>query len=383
MILKALKYTRYKGAPREWSIEGPNNDYAYFDNINLLVGKNASGKSRTLSVMREIGNLFSGRINLKGTISPTESFDLIFKNEKGKYKYVLEYIDQKVVSEILYVDNKKIIDREKQILKSISGEELHFEVEDYELCISKLDEDEKPYYEKFVLWGNTLRNYLFANQIEKNSLVKTYTQLDDEDPGDEGADLLIYTFYQGCTQFGEPFIKEVISNMEELGYYITDVCIQEYNGRYGLSIEEDGKYAVSQRDMSQGMFRALSLFIILTYARMSNLSVCILIDDMGEGLDFERSRSVIDMVIKKVNRSNMQFFMSSNDRQVMNHIPIRFWSVIEREGCKSVFYDYTNSKETFEDFRYTGLNNFDFLTTDFYRKGFGLMDEEDDDNGGI
>lgn len=380
MILKALKYTRYKGAPREWSIEGPNNDYAYFDNINLLVGKNASGKSRTLNVMREIGNLLSGKINLKNTISPTESFDLIFKNEKGKYRYILDYKDKKVSSEILYVDNKKIIDREKKILKSLDGEDVHFEVEDYELCISKLDLEEKPYYEKFVLWGNTLRKYLFANQIEKNSLVKTYTELDDEDPGDEGADLLINTFYQGCTLFGDSFIKEVISDMEDLGYDITDICIQEYNGRYGLSIEEEGKYTVSQREMSQGMFRALSLFIMLTHARMSNLSVCILVDDMAEGLDFERSRGVIDMVIMKVNKSNMQFFMSSNDRQVMNQIPIRFWSVIDRDGDKSIFYDYTNSKETFEDFRYTGLNNFDFLTTDFYSKGFGMMDEEDNDD---
>lgn len=380
MILKALKYTRYKGAPREWSIEGPSNDYAYFDNINLLVGKNASGKSRTLNVMREIGNLLSGRINLKNTISPTESFDLIFKNEKNKYRYILEYKDQIVSTEVLYIDNRKVIDRKNKVLKSLSGEVLHFEVEEYELCISKLDSESKPYYEKFVLWGNTLRKYLFANQIEKNSLVKTYTELDDEDPGDEGADLLINTFYQGCTSFGDSFIKEVISNMEDLGYFITDICIQEYNGRYGLSIEEDGKYCISQKEMSQGMFRALSLFIMLTYARMSNLSVCILVDDMAEGLDFERSRSVIDMVIKKVNKSNMQFFMSSNDRQVMNQIPLRFWSVIDREGSKSIFYDYTNSKDTFEDFRYTGLNNFDFLTTDFYSKGFGMMDEDDNED---
>ena len=216
MILKALKYTRYKGAPREWSIEGPNSDYAYFDNINLLVGKNASGKSRTLNVMREIGNLLSGRINLKSTISPTESFDLIFKNEKGRYRYLLEYKNQIVSSEILYVDNKKIIDREKKILKSLDGEDIHFEIEDYELCISKLDSAENPYYEKFVLWGNTLRKYLFANQIEKNSLVKTYTELDDEDPGDEGADLLINTFHQGCTLFGDSFIEEVISVLRNI-----------------------------------------------------------------------------------------------------------------------------------------------------------------------
>lgn len=380
MILNALKYTRYKGAPREWSIVGINGDYAYFENINLLVGKNASGKSRTLNVIREIASLLSGKINLKETISPAESFDLVFKNETHKYRYLLDFKDQKVITEILYVDNKIVLDRNKNISKTIDNESFSVNIQDFELIISSLDGKGNPYYESFVVWGQSLKNYLFANQIEKNKLVKSYTQINDEDPGNEAPDLLIYTFYKGQTLYGEAFITEIVSNMEELGYYITDIDIQEYKGKYGLSIEEDGEYTVSQKDMSQGMFRALSMFIMLTFARMSNMSVCLLIDDMGEGLDFDSSKRMMDIVIKKVNKSNMQFFMTSNDRQVMNQIPLRFWSVIGREHNKSIFYDYTNSKETFEDFRYTGLNNFDFLTTDFYCKGFGIIDEDENED---
>lgn len=191
--------------------------------------------------------------------------------------------------------------------------------------------------------------------------------------------MLIYTFYRGHELYGDAFVSEIISGMQELGNAVTGIDILERGGTFGLAIEEEGQYMVLQRDMSQGMFRTLALLIMLTYARMSNLSLCMLIDDMGEGLDFESSKKMMDIVIKRINNSNLQFFMTTNDRYVMNQIPLKFWTVIDRvESHKSVFYDYTNSKENFDDFNYTGLNNFDFLTTDFYRNGFAVEEDDND-----
>lgn len=380
MILSALKYTRYAGAPREWSVVGSGGDYAYFSNINLLVGKNASGKSRTLNIVRKIAGLLSGRTDLTEITSPTEYFELIFTDEDKQYKYILDFKDRLVVNEILYQDDKLRLDRNKNVLLDSQGENIPFEIEASVLLISKHDINGQPYFKDFVTWGDSLRNYLFANQLEKNRLVKDYTQISEGDQDIDDPNVLIYTFYRGKHLFGEAYVAEISSNMQELGYYISDICIQEKNGSYGLCVEEEGEYTVSQRDMSQGMFRALSLLIMLTYARLSELSICLLIDDMGEGLDFDRSKKMMDIVIKKVNNSDMQFFMTSNDRTIMNRIPLRYWSVIERDRNKSIFYDYKNSKETFEDFKYTGLNNFDFLATNFFRKGFGIMDEDNDND---
>lgn len=375
MILNALKYTRYPGEPREWSIIGRDNDYAYFGNMNLLVGKNASGKSRTLNVIREIANLLAGKIDLKQTISPSERFELIFTD--NDYKYVLTFKDRIVTDEVLKKDNKVLLDRNKKILLNTEGQNVSFEVNDIQPAVTLTDENNKPYFEDLVNWGQSLRNYLFANQIEKNRLVKDYTRIDNVQGIEDEDDLLIYTFYKGQEQFGETFISEITSGMKELGYVISDIDIQETKKGYGLYVEEEGEYIVSQRDMSQGMFRALSLLIMLCYARLSDLSFCMLVDDMGEGLDFESSQKMIDIVIKKVNKSNMQFFMTTNDRHVMNQISLRYWSVIDRDHTKSVFFDYKNSKDIFDDFKYTGLNNFDFLSTDFYRKGFGIIDDND------
>ena len=71
--------------------------------------------------------------------------------------------------------------------------------------------------------------------------------------------------------------------------------------------------------------------------------------------------------------------MSTNDRYIMNQINLKYWSVIDRQGAKSVFYNTFNSGSIFEDFKYTGLNNFDFFSTDFYREGFGVDESENED----
>ncbi|MDU1890872.1 MAG: AAA family ATPase [Dysgonomonas sp.] len=378
MILKALKYTRYAGEPREWYITGRDEDYAYFGNINLFVGKNASGKSRTLNVIREIANLLSSKITAKDAFVPTQQFDLIFKNNIGEYRYILEIKDRIVVDERLYIGGKEYLNRATKTLTDIDGNTVNFDIEDTELAVTKIDEKGIAYFSSLIAWAKSMRNYLFANQLEKRKLVSDYTKADGDEHDIDGRHLLVYTFYKGKELYGEDFINEVVNGMKELDYFISDIDIQENETGYGLCIEEEGKYIVSQQEMSQGMFRALSLFILLAYAQFSSAPFCILIDDMGEGLDFDSSKRMIDTVIRKINKSNIQLFMTTNDRNVMNHIPLRYWSVIDRYQDKSVFYDYTNSKETFEDFKYTGLNNFDFLATDFYRKGFGIMDDEND-----
>jgi len=57
--------------------------------------------------------------------------------------------------------------------------------------------------------------------------------------------------------------------------------------------------------------------------------------------------------------------MSTNDRFVMNNVPLEYWQVIQRKGGECRIYNYQNSKDIFDEFTYTGLNNFDFLATDF------------------
>jgi hypothetical protein len=55
--------------------------------------------------------------------------------------------------------------------------------------------------------------------------------------------------------------------------------------------------------------------------------------------------------------------MSTNDRFVMNNVPLEYWTVMHRAGTKLLSINYRNSKELFEEFELIGLNNFDFFTS--------------------
>jgi hypothetical protein len=99
---------------------------------------------------------------------------------------------------------------------------------------------------------------------------------------------------------------------------------------------------------------------------LKKLSTTILIDDIGEGLDFDRSSRLIKLLIEIAEKNdNIQLIMSTNDRFVMNNVPLEYWQVIQRNGGECKVFNYQNSKGKFDEFEYTGLNNFDFLRTDF------------------
>jgi hypothetical protein len=98
---------------------------------------------------------------------------------------------------------------------------------------------------------------------------------------------------------------------------------------------------------------------------MAKKSTCILIDDIGEGLDFDRSCRLIDLLRKKAKESNIQLILSTNDRFVMNRVPLEEWSVLQRRGSHVRVRNYENSRELFEEFKFTGLSNFSLLEMDF------------------
>jgi len=190
-----------------------------------------------------------------------------------------------------------------------------------------------------------------------------------------------------------PSDNVVINDMEKIDYPIhkVDVELAKYLPDFGLNVQEAELDDITdQMEMLQGMFRSLSLLVQLNYSLWAEIPSCILIDDIGEGLDYERSKGLIDLIIDKVKNSPVQMIMATNDQFVMDKIPLEYWSVVQRIRNKfvmdktpleywsvvqrirnkSVFYNYTNAKQAFDDFVFTGLNNFDFFATEFYAHGF-------------
>ena len=374
MILKALKYKsgwlRY-----EWSIKSgtSNNEFVEFENINLIVGRNASGKTRFIEAIRWISDLFDEGVRAGSLPQRANSFEIIFQNGNDEVKYNLAYdLNEFIFKENLFINNSIKLDRGKgKLYYEQLNQFLDFKTDDHSLVVNRKDNLQQPFFEVLQNWGKNLSHYSFGGKMGKTEIERI---------GDfEGQDLInfkktnyVKTVYRkALNEFQSEFEKIIIEDMMRIDYTISSISLEDISTHLFLSVQEsDLDFPTLFDSMSQGMARAFSLIVQLNYSLMAKIPSCILIDDIGEGLDYDRSKKLIELIIEKAEGSNIQVFMTTNDRFVMNSVPLKYWSVIHREGNKSVFYNYQNSKQTFDDFAFTGLNNFDFFATEFYRQGF-------------
>jgi hypothetical protein len=194
------------------------------------------------------------------------------------------------------------------------------------------------------------------------------------------SDHVVGIFVLGKEELGDKFIESIKSDMDQIGYKISGIGTKSpistedpLDGEpESLYIQEVDLFEKTEQNyMSQGLFRALSLIIQINYSLLAEKPSCILIDDIGEGLDFERASAMIKVLISKAESGLVQLIMTTNDRFIMNGVPLEYWSVIERKSGLAKLHNIYNSKQIFDDFKFTGLNNFDFFSSQFYLDGFG------------
>jgi len=92
---------------------------------------------------------------------------------------------------------------------------------------------------------------------------------------------------------------------------------------------------------------------------------CCLIDNFAEGLDWEQAAKATNKIMRACETHNIQFIIATVNRDVMNKIPLKHWTLLDRKKDKLKMYNIHNSKKQFDEFEFTGLNNFDLLTTDY------------------
>jgi AAA15 family ATPase/GTPase len=372
MILKTLKYKNIWF--KEWSIvSGTTNDeFVQFENINLIVGRNASGKTRLIEAIRWISDVLNEGINIESSFDES-SFEMIFQENTNQITYSLAFNEQaSIIQENLSINDVIKLDRGKgKLYYEEYGGFLDFTTEDRTLVVSRRDSLQQPFFEILHNWGKNLAHYSFGGNMGKDSVhsyIENQGKISFKNHNKVGV-----VYAKGKAEFESQFEQKIIDDMSRIEYDLTSISLNfETDMKYlFLSVKEKDLTTSTQfRHMSQGMARAFSLIVQLNYSLMAKIPSCILIDDIGEGLDYDRSKKLIELIIEKAEGSNIQIFMTTNDRFVMNSVPLKYWSVIHREGNKSVFYNYQNSKQTFDDFAFTGLNNFDFFATEFYRLGF-------------
>jgi hypothetical protein len=308
----------------------------------------------------------------------TANFKVVFAGTNIKYEYLLQITDKLVTREVLTIDEEILLDRKDKghgkIYAEKIGEFIEFQSPPSQLAVVlKRDTLQHPFLEALFSWGESVKCYRFGGGLGKSSLtVVTEQDLNRQTniPNPEQAGAILH---YALDDFGEKFKKLVFMDLRCIGYECIDIGLEAApilgQGDIPQTIflqEKDLDCHTNQVEMSQGMFRVLSLIIQINYSVLTKKNLCVLIDDIGEGLDFDRSSSLIKLLLSKAEKSLIQLIMTSNDRFAMNGVPINYWSIVKRERNHVSLINSTNSPKAFENFEYIGLNNFDFFAKDLY-----------------
>ena len=385
MHLRKFSFRENAGQNIEWLI-----DNVSLGETNLVVGKNSSGKTRTLNALSDLVNMIRG----KGTsASGPVSYELLFRNSEEILKYELAYDQETIKNERLYVGEELVLERGEGGNGKIKYEStpgsifLEFEIPHDQLaCYAKRDRLQHPFIELIYGWAISLRRFDFSGDLGKSRYaLKSSFEAKEVDWTDTTSSLVpaITVAEEEYPQFQELVLKD----MRQIGYDLKEFGVIHFSERFSGSSQD--RYAVyttetglekqvTQRDMSQGMFRAFSVLVQVNYYILSGHKGFVIIDDIGEGLDFSRAKQLVQVLISKATEARIQLIMSTNDSFIMNAVDIEHWAVIMREGNKISLYNYENSKEIFEEFKFTGLNNFDFLASEFFKSGFSDEAEEEE-----
>lgn len=375
MFLKSVTYSEFSGKPQEWRLECMT-----LGQKNLIVGKNSTGKTRALNIIGGMARHLS-----TGAAMPISSdYKVLWVHEGKEYIYELVVEDNVVVRELLSIDGKSYLERKEGGTGSIwaeqigEGQYIPFQTPPNELAIFKRrDTVQHSFIEPVYNWASQVRHYRFGSNLGKDHLTIFVPNGPAVDERDENQ--VAGIFRDGIKYFGEEFERSIINDMQQAGYSLERIILGapvsfRVEGAPGelssIQVLETGLTCITdQFGMSQGMYRVLALFVHVNYLQFKGASTCIVVDDIGEGLDYERACSVIRILRDKADRSDVQVIMSTNDRFVMNEVPLKEWTVLSRAGSNVHVYNYENSSARFDEFRYTGLSNFSFFEMDYLETG--------------
>ncbi|WP_165979574.1 AAA family ATPase [Paraburkholderia guartelaensis] len=393
MQLRTFSYKEWAGHEQEWIL-----DELLLGSRNLVVGKNASGKTRTLNVIYGLSAHFVGA----GIPTLCDEFRATFEHNEKQYIYELDYKNRQVTHERLIIDGVVYLDRGENGIGEIVAEKVNssnptqripFQAPPHIVAVFvRRDAIQHSFLEPLFQWANEVRIYRFAGEGTKGNLAQFLDGGPEANDRDERQ--VVGRFYATKKRFPDVFLEELKKDLKFVGYEIDDVfvgppnsVIFEVQGPAGtpalncLLIRESGVRAViDQFSMSSGLFRVLALLIHVNAALLNRSATTLLIDDIGEGLDFERSLALIQRVREKAAKSNLQLVISTNDKFVMDSIPLDEWTVLRRVQHRVTVQNYTNSKDLFDRFAFTGLKNFSFFEMNATESVSIDMDEDDEDD---
>jgi len=333
------------------------------NSVNLVVAKNSTGKSRTLSTLDLLVKMITQRRDLNWGGRWSIEF-CTFANQIVKYDFATSYREQGVVTaERILIDNVQYLFRDKngsaKIKNKLTGtfDDVH-PPENKLVLHTNRDIRKYPFLENIADWAEKCYGFKFGN-------ISPFSKLNQQE-----YDLLtavedIPTLFQSLNSKNQ---DSVIKQFNSTGYSISKITVQNKEIVI-IYVKEDGvEKPLPHYQLSQGMFRTLSVIIYLEYLISRKKPAMIIIDDLCEGLDYERAKKLGELIFNKCLQSDIQLVATSNDVFLMDVVDIKYWNILMRKGKVITALNNKNSPKIFSDFRFTGLSNFDFFASDFLKQ---------------
>ena len=177
MKLIELSYEQYPNSDQHWKIEKLNFD----PNINLIVGKNATGKTKIYNVIHNLTRLLSG---LKKDMFTSGYFDVLFLRDDIKVRYLLEIKNETVVREEFWYGEERKLIRDKK-----GKGEIHYSEDNISLSLTvahntlavvqKRDPFQHPEMEYLIQWSEKVLAFAFGTDMGKGYVLSTSNSTDN------------------------------------------------------------------------------------------------------------------------------------------------------------------------------------------------------------
>jgi len=357
MKLIELSYKIKNSPPQnDWTIETVN-----FDNLNLIVGKNATGKTKLIDLFIHFSKmilnpdyLILGEWILKFENSDSQSITFtanISADNSGQ---------NSIDSEELRMDKKIIYKRSKDFIEesTLLEENKELKISSGKLVLSQLINSNIQFVDidlnNFKDWASNISVFRFGHLhgYEDNS---KFNYKETNLIGIEKIKKFLKDLDIEC-------LKKITADFNSLDYDIeyvklssTDLILKEKYLSFPLSVNE----------ISQGMVRTISILILTRYLINLKKQFTLIIDDLAEGIDYDRATKLGKLLFDLLESSKIQLISTSNDNFLMNSVDIKYWTILKRENHIIKCFNMKTHNKLFEEFSFTGLSNFNLFSSNF------------------
>jgi len=376
--MKIIKYKYSDIDEPGWSF-----DEVCFGDVNLLVGLSASGKTRLLYTIFNLG-AFTVRQNF----FKNGHWNLEF--EQGSIKYNWEIITKRIsattsliAKEMLYENSKLIVERDedKFIFK---GEKIpKLPLQQTSIYLLKETECIKPIYDGF---SSITRREFFKNALEEQAINLPITLKISEEfkvAADQGRHNFLSKLHKSGfpvsarLYFLEKHLKEdyiIITNYLKLIFpFIEDISfldITKFEPNFPIKgempifciKEKHVNKWISYQALSSGMQKVI---LFLTDIKTFPEGSIYLVDEYENSLGIN-AINIFPSFLSEV-KQDIQFFITSHHPYLINNIGIKNWYILHRKGSNVKFLYGEKNIERFGKSKQKAFVQ--LLNDSFYREG--------------